>query len=393
MPNQFKFTSTKLKQLPPTPHSSRSTETEYSDTEAPGLKLLVGKTGNKRFLFRYTFNKAKRSISLGRYPDVSINTAREQARAHRQCLNEGYDPREKRVTAFPTIQQFFYDTYLPLAKKKKRTWNDDEARFRLHCSSIADLPYDELTPRHLLAIQMEMSTPTETHEAYAIATCNRVVAMLKTVGKLAEQLMDIPNVATKVSLLPCNNPRHRYCTLDETQRIINAALAYPNKVAGSFIALLFLTGCRLDELRVRQWVDIDWDLKELYIERTKNGSPHKVYLNETMLDILLSLPRYPQCPYIFAGRYHDGPISRPKVAFDYIKRSAFIERPDEVVFHSARHSLATNLIANGTDVTQVQRLLNHKSLQTTQRYVKLDEAAQRRSTQKLTDLIFQSNAS
>ena len=76
-----------------------------------------------------------------------------------------------------------------------------------------------------------MSTPTETHEAYAIATCNRVVAvaMLKTVGKLAEQLMDIPNVATKVSLLPCNNPRHRYCTLDETQRIINAALAYPNK--------------------------------------------------------------------------------------------------------------------------------------------------------------------
>jgi len=181
MPNQFKFTSTKLKQLPSTPKSSRSTETEYSDTEAPGLKLLVGKTGNKRFLFRYTFNKAKRSISLGRYPDVSINAAREQARAHRQCLNEGYDPREKRVTAFPTIQQFFYDTYLPLAKNKKRTWNDDEARFRLHCSSIA------------------------------------------------EQLMDIPNVATKVSLLPCNNPRHRYCTLDETQRIINAALAYPNK--------------------------------------------------------------------------------------------------------------------------------------------------------------------
>jgi len=398
MSNQFKFTSTKLKSLPPTPHSSRSTETEYSDTEVPGLKLLVGKTGSKRFLFRYTYNKTKRSISLGRYPDVSISAAREQVRAHRQSLNEGYDPREKRLTgankgAFPTIQQFFYDTYLPLAKKKKRTWNDDEARFRLHCSSIADLPYNELTARHVLAIQMEMSTPTDSHEAYATATCNRVIAMLKTVGKLAEQLMDIPNVATKVSLLPCNNLRQRYCTLDETQRIINAALAYPNKVVGSFIALLFLTGCRLDELRVRQWTDIDWELQELFIERTKNGSPHKVYLNETMIDILLSLPRYPQCPYIFAGRYHEGPISRPKVAFDYIKKSAFIERPDEVVLHSARHSLATNLIANGTDVTQVQRLLNHKSLQTTQRYVKLDEAAQRRSTQKLTDLIFQSNVS
>ena len=58
-----------------------------------------------------------------------------------------------------------------------------------------------------------MSTPTETHEAYAIATCNRGLAMFKTVGKLAEQLMDIPNVATKVSVLTCNDLKQRYCTL------------------------------------------------------------------------------------------------------------------------------------------------------------------------------------
>lgn len=44
MSKQFKFTSTKLKALPATPASSRSTETEYSDTEVPGLKLLIGKT-------------------------------------------------------------------------------------------------------------------------------------------------------------------------------------------------------------------------------------------------------------------------------------------------------------------------------------------------------------
>tara|TARA_B110000881_G_C18590443_1_gene527610 strand:- start:2374 stop:2637 length:264 start_codon:yes stop_codon:yes gene_type:complete len=75
-------------------------------------------------------------------------------------------------------------------------------------------------------------------KVYAPATCNRVLALLKTMGKLAEQVLGITNVAARVSLLPENNIRTRYCDLDETRRIINAAMNFHNRSVGVFISLL-----------------------------------------------------------------------------------------------------------------------------------------------------------
>ncbi len=116
------------------------------------------------------------------------------------------------------MKSFFYESYLLLAKQRKRSWNDDEHRFRLHCVDLFTIPYHDLTARHVLNVQLQMRTETSNRATYRPATCNRVLALLKVVGKLAEQLLDIPNVAKKVSLLPENNARIRYCNPDSVAR-------------------------------------------------------------------------------------------------------------------------------------------------------------------------------
>ncbi|MGL4473982.1 MAG: tyrosine-type recombinase/integrase, partial [Shewanella sp.] len=76
-----------------------------------------------------------------------------------------------------------------------------------------------------------------------------------------------------------------------------------------------------------------------------------------------------------------------RYAFKVIKREAQIENSDEVVFHTARHSVASNLISTGTDISAVQKLLNHKCIESTLRYAKLSEGKQRETFESLSNLI------
>ncbi|WP_300914536.1 Arm DNA-binding domain-containing protein, partial [Turicimonas muris] len=60
-----------------------------------GLCVRV-ENGRKTFIFRYTFQKKKREVTIGSYPVVSLSEAREKAMAYRKLLSEDVDPKEWR---------------------------------------------------------------------------------------------------------------------------------------------------------------------------------------------------------------------------------------------------------------------------------------------------------
>lgn len=389
MLTKFKFTTSNLRNIAPNLKLSPSTEKEYSDTEVTGLKLLSGKSGSKRFLLRYKFGGRKASIAIGVFPDIDLSTARKVARKHKAALAEGIDPKASRHAkkSSPTLHDFFWQTYLPLAKKHKRTWSDDVSRFKNHCTDIQHLPYDELTANHVMQLHLKMSESNNRYRQYSPATCNRVLALLKTMGKLAEKLLDISNVAEKVSLLPENNARTRYCTIEETKRIIDSALRHEDIYTGTFVALLFLLGCRESELRLRKWSELDTINKTIRVPLTKNGSYHILYLSDYMMKLIASLPRASGNPYIFIGRFKRNYICRPTRQFNVIKQGANLVNPDEVLLHTARHSVASNLISNGVDISSVQKLLNHRSIESTLRYAKLSVEKQRETSTCISNMV------
>ena len=73
---RFKFTNSNISALPPNPKDARSTDLEVSDTVISGLKVLVGKNGNKKFLLRYSIEGKKRSIALGGFGALTVDDAR-----------------------------------------------------------------------------------------------------------------------------------------------------------------------------------------------------------------------------------------------------------------------------------------------------------------------------
>lgn len=400
MEKKFKFTASSINGLPKNLSSSKSSELEFSDTDVIGLKCLVGKTGNKRFLLRYVspVTRKKASIGLGRWPDIDLVTLRVKARKLKVQIADGIDPKLERdnqlTNRMPTLHEFFYDTFLELAKKTKKSWRDDAARFQ-HAKSLHYLPLDQITANHLQKLQIKMLGGKykrgKKNKRYAPATVDRTIALMKSILKQAYKLLDIRYIGDKVSLINPDNKRLRYLDVDETSDLIRASRDYYCRIKGNFIALLFLMGCRDKELRTRKWDEVLLSDRKMYVPDTKNGSDMTVYLTPFMVELfreLLAMKKKGN-PYVFPGRKSGSHISQPRNAFKLIKERAGIKNPDEVCFHVGRHSVATNLLENGVDLLTVQKLLNHKDISSTQRYVKHSEKKLRNGADVLSSMVEQ----
>ena len=66
---------------------------DYADPECPGLLLHVAATGTKSWQFRYYWRGKRQKLTFGRYPTTGIRAARDSARAAREALAKGIDPR------------------------------------------------------------------------------------------------------------------------------------------------------------------------------------------------------------------------------------------------------------------------------------------------------------
>ncbi|HCG6674935.1 TPA: tyrosine-type recombinase/integrase [Vibrio parahaemolyticus] len=396
MNKKFKFTTSSLNNLSRHSYSSKSTELEFSDTEVIGLRCLVGRTGNKRFLLRYTspVTRKKASIGLGRWPDIDLPEVRKKARSYKQQIIEGVDPKLERdnqtTEKTMTLERFFDEVYLPLAKQK-RSWKDDVARFRL-AKSIHHISIHDLTAADIIKVQMEMQNAvTIKGKPYAPASINRVLALLKTINRQAYKLMDAPLIADKVSLLKEDNVRTGYLSESQLKEFIGHALNHEDKSISAYLIILFLTGLRDKELRLRLKSDVNWEEKTLTIPHTKNGSSHVIYLSDYMLDILKSVPHVANNPYLFPGRKKGKPVGQPRHAFKAIK--AKMGLPDipgdkaNLTLHSARHTVGSLLASQGVSLHDIAKQLNHADLSSTRRYSKLTVGRRREIGSRLSDMV------
>ena len=120
MANKFNFTKAEIDSLPIPEHGKRDT---YRDTKTGGLQLRVSHTGIKTFsVFRRIKCGEPERVTLGRYPDMTIDRARRIAMEINLAISEGRNPAERKreSRAEMTFADLFADYIerLPSCTKK-----------------------------------------------------------------------------------------------------------------------------------------------------------------------------------------------------------------------------------------------------------------------------------
>lgn len=155
-------------------------------------------------------------------------------------------------------------------------------------------------------------------------------------------------------------------SVTEVQRLLDSI---PNLKHKTILSLIYGCGLRISELVRLKCTDIDKDRMLVRVEQAKGKKDRYVVLSENLLELIRKYYRaYKPTDYLFEGQKASKPYSTTSIQslFRNTKKKAGITKKATV--HTLRHSFATHLLDQGTDIRYIQELLGHKNLATTQIY-------------------------
>lgn len=157
-------------------------------------------------------------------------------------------------------------------------------------------------------------------------------------------------------------------TQDEVRRIL---VACANPKHRMMLELCYGCGLRVSEVCRLRVSDIDSQRGQLRVAQGKGAKDRMVLLPTSLIERLREYWRAFRPPvWLFpSALFPDRALhpSAPQKAFTQAKRQAGIKRVGGI--HSLRHAYATHALEQGLPVHQLQRLLGHRSVQTTMRYM------------------------
>lgn len=149
------------------------------------------------------------------------------------------------------------------------------------------------------------------------------------------------------------------------------------------VTLMLYAGVRIAEATRLTWEQIDLIARELHVIHGKGGRNRNLPIPQPLLDELERVPETERRGPLFPQTARKGaaetdqpiPLASEKCLAHIFERwlprrlKAYGAELEHVASHQLRRAFATALKRRGVDLDTIRRLLGHKSLETTQRYL------------------------
>jgi len=298
--------------------NAKARERPYKIHDERGLFVIVTPTGSLWWRFKYRFAGKEKQLSLGTYPDVSLQQARERRDEARRQVADHIDPSEHRKARKLALEEAEGNSFEVIARewlaKNSRVWVPSHSmrilrRFEKDLFPwIGKRPVTEITPAELLKVLQRIES-REAHETAhrTLQNCSQIFRYANVTSRATTNPAD----TLRGSLIPAKEKHHPSITdpdgIGALLRAIDGYLgSFITKSAMQLVALCFV---RSSELRRAEWSEFDFDTSEWKIppERMKMREPHIVPLSLQAIAVLQELQQLTgRFKYVFPGARTNG---------------------------------------------------------------------------------------
>jgi len=356
------FTDKQIKALKPKDHI-------YDVREKNGFAIRIFPSGEKSWVFIYTYSGRKRRMTLGDYKTMTLAEARiKHGEAYKTLKSEDKDPalvqkQAKMDTRDSSTIDGLIDEYIEKwAKPRKRSWKEDERILNHDVKpKWGKRKAKDITKRDVVLLLEDIV------KRGAPIAANRTFACIRRMFNFAVE-RDIITATPCVTIKAPSkeNQRDRCLSANEIKAfwhgLNSAPMSEATKIA---LKLQLVTAQRKGEILGAEWCEINFDTGWWVIpeNKAKNGIHHRVPLSELAIELITELKKLSgKSRWLFpseTGKSHMRGESIDKA----------VRRSDEKVFkkaklkhftpHDLRRTAATHMTEMGISRLVVSKILNH----------------------------------
>jgi integrase len=368
----------------------------HRDSLLKGFAVRVTAGGSKAFILEKRIDGKVKRITLGRYPEITVEQARKKAQEFLGEIATGTNPitkRQRQKVQSMTLWDVWLDYKTIKSNLKPRTYAQYEYYFNGELKDWKTKPFASINR------DMVVKRHNELKERLSPSFANNVMRVLSALHRFAQVQYEDDSGD---SLFPSNpvlritqlkawakEPRRQTILKPHQLPVWYAAIkdlkfntgAANDHVAADYFLFLLLSGLRRNEAATLTWDNVDFADKTFFIPDTKNNTSLTLPMSDVLEAILKYRLRFKTQDYVFSSR-KAGYFANPKGATDRLRSSSGLE----ITMHDLRRTFITTAESLDISMFAIKQLVNHKSgSDVTSGYVIKNFERLREPMQRITD--------
>ncbi len=292
---------------------------------------------------------------------------------------------QKRKPAGITLQQL-YERYMEdYARAHCARWRDMERCYGNYLSHWSDRDLLRISRAEVQQWHSELGRRNSKRGKPMPHTANRALELLVMMYRKASdwELISGYNPGSKIRKFD-EQSRSRFLQTDELGRFFEALDTLRYETTKDFLLMCLLTGARRANVAAMKWSELNLEHELWTIPKTKNKTPQVVPLVPVAMSILRkrAVRRASASPWVFSSdRSPTGHLTKPEAAWKVLRERANLT---DARIHDLRRTLASWEAITGANISAISATLNHKDLESTAIYARLNAEPVRKAMTKAT---------